>query len=290
MTASVAKHLARLEREGLRAIVVEIVEAKGSTPRGDDALMIVDAAEVSGTIGGGHLEFHAIDVARTMIAEGLGARRQTIPLGPAMGQCCGGQVTLAFTPFDEGLAARIAAELRTVAAEAPEVFAFGLGHTGRAFAKVMAGMPFRTCLVDDRPEAFRDLPENCRGWHLEDPEEAVAKAGAGAAFVIFTHSHALDYRLADATLRRRDAAYVGMIGSATKRARFERWFLQRGGEPSLLAELVCPIGGDVVDKRPEVIALLAAAEIAKVFAAPRNDGLARQTLRNSQLRNLVDLP
>ena len=153
----------------------------------------------------------------------------------------------------------------------------------------MAGMPFRTCLVDDRLEAFRDLPENCQGRHLEDPEEAVAEAEAGAAFVIFTHSHALDYRLADAALRRRDAAYVGMIGSATKRVRFERWFLQRGGAPSRLSDLVCPIGGIVVDKRPEVIALLTAAEIAKVFAG-RGADLSRQSLRDPQACNLVDLP
>ena len=132
----------------------------------------------------------------------------------------------------------------------------------------MAGMPFKTTLVDDRPDAFRDLPENCRALHLEDPETAVAEAPEGAAFVIFTHSHALDYRLADAALRRRDASYVGMIGSATKRARFENWSRQRGGAEADLQRLVCPIGGaDVIDKRPEVIALLTASEIARALTA-----------------------
>ena len=89
----------------------------------------------------------------------------------------------------------------------------------------------------------------------------------GSAFIVLTYSHALDYRLIDAALRRQDAAYVGMIGSATKRARFEHWFLMRGGTKAQVNELVCPIGGcDVADERPAIIACLTAAELVQAFA------------------------
>jgi len=276
MSAALASHLARIGRDARAAVAVEIVDAKGSTPRAEDAIMLVDLAEVSGTIGGGHLEYHAIDIARTMIEAGARARRETIPLGPMMGQCCGGQVILAFATIDDATARRLHERLAEEAARMRDIFAFGLGHTGRAFARVMAGMPFRTTMIDDRPEAFADLPENARARHCEDPEDALADARPGSAFVIFTHSHSLDYRLADRALRRGDAAYVGMIGSATKRARFASWFSRRGGPPERLARLVCPIGGEGArDKRPEIIALLAAAEIARVFAGAAEPLLPR---------------
>ena len=273
MSAALAAHLARIGRERRTGVAVEIAEAKGSTPRAEDAILLVDLSEISGTIGGGHLEYHAIDIARSMIEAGARERRETIPLGPMMGQCCGGQVTLVFSAVDEATARRLAKRLAEQGERLRDVLAFGLGHTGRAFARVMAGMPFRTTIVDDRLDAFAGLPDNARARHCDDPEDAIADARPGSAFVIFTHSHSLDYRLADRALRRGDSAYVGMIGSATKRARFASWFARRGGGAQVLAQLVCPIGGgDVPDKRPEIIALLTAAEIARVFSSPASAG------------------
>ena len=94
-------------------------------------------------------------------------------------------------------------------------------------------------------------------------------APAGSAFVVLTHDHALDFLIVAEALRRTDAAYVGMIGSATKKATFKSWYLKTaGGGEDAFARLVCPIGGDAVrDKRPEVIAALAAAEILAALAA-----------------------
>jgi xanthine/CO dehydrogenase XdhC/CoxF family maturation factor len=108
------------------------------------------------------------------------------------------------------------------------------------------------------------LPAAVTCIRMADPIAAVATAPTGAAHVVLTHSHALDYRLAEAALQRGDASYVGMIGSATKRARFEAGFLRTGGRREALSRLTCPIGGsDVDDKRPEVIAALTAAELVR---------------------------
>jgi len=248
-------------------MLVELTAAVGSTPRGCDAAMVVTAAAMAGTIGGGHLEFHAIDVARSMLAEGAGRRSMELPLGPLMGQCCGGHVTLSFEPVDHRVAERILRRERALIEARPDVLVFGLGHTGRALAAMLAHLPFAVTLVDDRAEALIDLPAGCRVRHLADPQQAVSDAPPGAAYIILTHSHALDYRLTEAALVRGDAAYVGMIGSKTKRKRFEHQFLRAGGGKAALAQLTCPIGGaDVDDKRPEIIASLTAAELVRRFA------------------------
>jgi xanthine dehydrogenase accessory factor len=263
--------LSRIATDGRHAILVEIAAARGSTPRGCDALMLVAPDAVAGTIGGGHLEFHAIDVARSMLAEAKekppAAQSMDLPLGPTMGQCCGGHVTLRFEPVTTKIAAWLGDHEAALIEARPPVLVFGLGHTGRALASMLSLLPFAVTLVDDRDDVLADLPCNCRVRHLEDPAEAIADAPSGAAYVILTHSHALDYRLTEAALERRDAAYVGMIGSRTKRKRFESQFLRNAGTSAMLAGLTCPIGGaDVDDKRPEIIASLTAAELVRCFS------------------------
>lgn len=267
MSECPASFMERTAREKCPAIAIEIVAARGSTPRGTDAFLIATADQTSGTIGGGQLEFHAIDVARGMLAQHAPARKLELALGPLLGQCCGGHVSLLLSPLDAVIVARLRARMIGAAQVQPDVVVFGLGHTGRALARMLALLPFNATLVDDRADVFADLPQACRWLHLDDPALAIATARPGTAFIVLTHSHALDYRLIDAALRRQDAAYVGMIGSATKRARFEHWFLMRGGTKAQVNELVCPIGGcDVADKRPAIIASLVAAELVRAFA------------------------
>ena len=268
------------------AMLLRVAEAKGSTPRGVDAAMLVAERETLGTIGGGELEFHAVDVARDLMAAGKASHRLAIALGAHLGQCCGGHVTLDFRAGTEAVADELARDEARQVEAFPTVLIFGAGHTGRALALALAPLPFAVTLVDDRAETLNGLQQNIATLRLDDPAQAIGAAQPGAAFVILTHSHALDYRLAQAALLRRDARYVGMIGSATKRARFERWFLASGGTRDDIARFTCPIGamasvppphkgeGDAngreferrqhieyANKSPEVIAALTAAEL-----------------------------
>lgn len=126
------------------------------------------------------------------------------------------------------------------------------------------------------------LPAAVTCIRMADPVDAIASAPAKAAFVVLSHSHALDYRLTEAALARGDAAYVGMIGSATKRARFESGFLRSGGRREALTRLTCPIGGsDVDDKRPEVIAALTAAELVRCLLGRREPAKGRRSRHES---------
>lgn len=252
------------------AVIVRIAQAQGSTPREAGATMIVGARGSAGTIGGGQLEFHCIDLAREMLAGGEDERTVDIPLGPQMGQCCGGRVRVALErALPHHLAALRDSEAKAMA-DRPQVLIFGAGHTGKALARSLALLPLAVTLIDDREGVFEGIPENVACLRLDDPEAALAAAPPRSGFVVLSHSHALDYRLAETALLRGDAAYVGMIGSATKRARFAASFRRRHPGSKALAGLTCPIGGsDVHDKRPEVIATLTAAELVRCLLGER---------------------
>ncbi|WP_244607190.1 xanthine dehydrogenase accessory protein XdhC [Bosea sp. CS1GBMeth4] len=263
------------------AVIVRIADVQGSTPREAGATMIVSARGSAGTIGGGQLEFHCLDLARILLDSGGPQQVADILLGPQMGQCCGGRVRVAM----ERATARHLGTLRQdeakAAAERPQVLIFGAGHTGKALACSLALLPIAVTVIDDRPGQFADVPEAITCLHLDDSETAIAAARAGSAFVVLTHSHALDYRLAEAALLRGDAAYVGMIGSGTKRARFEASFRRRHPGSDALRHLTCPIGGsDVHDKRPAVIAALTSAELVRCLLGRKASKRARTPNRH----------
>ncbi len=245
------------------SILVEVTGVAGSAPRDTDAWMLVSDHAIFATIGGGQLEYMAIDQARRALRSGLAAEPMNVPLGPEIGQCCGGRVGLAFTAINSQLANDLVARSDREMAARPHVYVFGAGHVGDALAMALSLAPLRVVLVDTREDELTA----CTVPRIETcltamPEAVVRDAPAGSSFVILTHDHALDFLIAAEALKRSDAAYVGMIGSKTKRATFRNWLSREIGHADLFDRLICPIGGTAVkDKRPTVIATLAAAEI-----------------------------
>ena len=199
--------------------------------------------------------------ARDMIAGGEERAAIDLPLGPELGQCCGGRVALALQAADDETLRRLEAAEAAEAEAWPAVLIFGAGHVGRALAVALSPLPLAVSVIDTRPDAAVGLPSNVYTINSALPEAQVRDAPAASAFVIVTHSHGLDFTITEAALARDDAAYVGMIGSRTKRVQFERWFAGQGGDSGRLARLVMPIGGMVKDKRPAVIAVTVAAEL-----------------------------
>jgi xanthine dehydrogenase accessory factor len=254
------------------AALVEVIEAKGSTPREPGAWMLVSESTIFGTIGGGQLEFMAIDRARRMLADAHDSARLDIPLGPEIGQCCGGRVALDIKLFDKPTRARAEAMAEAEDGNLPHVYLFGGGHVGHALASALALLPVRAVVVETRREAIEGFPEDSETHLTAVPEEFVRAAPPGSAFVVLTHDHALDFLIVMEALKREDAAYVGMIGSATKKATFRSWYLKNGGDEATCRRLVTPIGGaEVRDKRPAVIAALAAAEVMRALALSATD-------------------
>ncbi len=224
--------------------------------------MLVGQEAIFGTIGGGALEYMVIDHARRLIAEGRAEDVMDVPLGPEIGQCCGGRVGVALRFADDLLRDEFARRVAAEAANASHVYIFGAGHVGRVLAQILALLPVRVEVIDTRQDELHMLEPGIANRRVAMPEAVVRAAPQGSAFVIVTHDHALDFLIANEALARPDSSYVGMVGSKTKRAKFASWFIEQGGNPALLDKLILPIGAQGLgDKRPSVIAALAAAEV-----------------------------
>jgi xanthine dehydrogenase accessory factor len=281
--------------------LVTILATEGSTPLGAGARMVVVTDGLAaGSVGGGALEATTIAQAQAMLDQAPGTWRvQDYPLGPLLGQCCGGRVRVLVERLDPAqcgwlgdvapgccVAARLEEDgvMREVVTQmqapapasargdrpgvgdsfaeplegaARSVLVFGAGHVGLALAGVMAPLPFAMQWYDNRPEFAR--PGVC----FADEPALVAAIGAAprtAAVLIMTHDHGLDYRLTRAAMAR-DVALIGVIGSATKRARFVSR-LEKDGVADARARLVCPIGvAGIAGKAPAVIAIAVAAQL-----------------------------
>lgn len=242
-------------------VLITVEEIQGSAPREAGAAMWVDARGTHGTIGGGNLEFQATEQARKLLHDP--DRTETIQkyaLGPLLEQCCGGSVVLKLAK--KPLAEREAL-LRDRRPLAP-LYMFGAGHVGRSVAQALRPLPFRITWVDGRAQEFPDfLPKHAVKVTDIEAVKVVGEAPAKALYLIFTHSHQLDYDITAAVLKRGDARYCGLIGSETKRSRFEsRLLKEQGITADDLRNLTCPIGIEGVDgKEPEVIAAAVAAQL-----------------------------
>lgn len=249
--------------QGAPAVLVEVAEARGSVPREPGTRMLVSATAVAGTIGGGHLEWQAIARARERLAAGDAAASDwPVALGPSLGQCCGGALVLRFSPLTEAAVAAWPA--------VPPRFRlhlFGAGHVGRALVQALAGVPCEIVWVDERESEFPagPLPAQVERVCVEPVEAEVAQGRPGDFYLVLTHSHALDLALTEAILRRGDFGWFGLIGSASKRARFEHRLAQKGLPPEVIARMVCPIGlPGITGKQPGVVAVSVAAQLLGV--------------------------
>jgi len=250
---------------GESAVIVEVRQAQGSVPRGIGTRMLVTPRGAVGTIGGGHLELKALATATEMLRTGeLAPRLEHYPLGPALGQCCGGAVTLAFDRLD-------AATLSHWPETAPlfHLQLYGAGHVGRAIATLLTTLDVAVDWIDEREEEFPAVtafgtpwPAHIRRLCVDAVEAEVDEAPAGASYLVLTHRHDLDLRITEAILRRGDFDFLGLIGSKTKRHRFVHHFEQRGLAPEVVARMTCPIGVEgITGKQPEIIAAAVVAQL-----------------------------
>ncbi|MGA1797178.1 xanthine dehydrogenase accessory protein XdhC [Sphingomonas sp. 4RDLI-65] len=290
------------------AAMISVLASEGSAPRGAGTRMLVTATALQGTIGGGQLEYRAIEQARAILVLPAGSWRiQDYPLGPLLGQCCGGRVRLLIEHVDPaglgwipdateervlvstltpaGIERRISRDAiaTTLSARGPAplpgttfaevvgqrrrpVYLFGAGHVGQAIARHAANLPFRLAWFDTRP-----IFETIDGVVIV-PEAGIAACVADApddsAILILTHDHALDYQLTKAALERPSPAFVGLIGSATKRARFDARLDREGIPAEARARLTSPIGiARVPGKEPDVIAISTLAQLLQLGPA-----------------------
>ena len=299
------------------SVLITIVSAKGSTPRGVGTQMLVTKDDIWKTIGGGALEFDLIAKARMMInnPDGLWQRQLvSIILGSDVGQCCGGVLQVLLEKFsgDEaeslaklwaefGLSSRaldstesgVGGEATPILAHplcsgsplrihqvndsplsevflAPitelrtPLFLYGAGHVSRALMPRLADLGFDIHLVDITEARFPPRLDTSIHKVLAGAPATIARhAPAQAVHIVMTHDHALDEAICLQILARGEFSFLGLIGSATKRARFTRRLRQAGISEAMLSLLVCPIGvSQITGKEPARVALSIAAQLA----------------------------
>lgn len=255
---------------GDAAVVVEVLATQGSAPREAGTRMIVSDTACAGTIGGGHLELDAIRIARESLrTPAIEPFEKRYALGPTLGQCCGGAVTLGFAPLDDHALTRWP--------QPPVRFhlqLYGAGHVGRAIVRLLATLPCQVQWIDEREEEFPaqwppGWPPQVERVCVDAVEAEVAGAPPGACYLVMTHQHDLDLRLAEAILRRGDFGFFGLIGSKTKRARFIHRLQARGVPQAAIDRMTCPIGvAGIVGKEPEVIAVAVVAQLLQHTPEP----------------------
>ncbi len=311
------------------AVLVTVAIVQGSGPREAGAKMLVSRERLLDTIGGGHLEMRAVEIARAMLQDGRQRHLERFALGPSLGQCCGGVVHLAFELADPARAALLDARrhddswrlvaldgdadsalfdadarllagggapafergrgthvmqsdgrrwlVDAIVAPRAHLVLFGAGHVGAAIVRALAHLPCNVTWVDERDDMFPgEIPANVTVEASDTPEALVACAPPGASYLVMTHSHALDQRLAEAIMARPDVAWFGLIGSLTKRRQFEHRLRERGADPARIEAMVCPIGlAGITNKAPAVIAASVCAQLLTLWddAAQASSGV-----------------
>lgn len=319
--------LERLLAAGEPVVLVTIAGIRGSAPREVGAKMLVTRRETIGTIGGGQLEYRCARIAFELLGGNADPELRRFPLGPSMGQCCGGVVDVLFESLadsppgwlrelcalsdrreaavlvtgtrpggfkavvtaghviDSGTGmpdaaltrARVLLEVRGSAERgddclfepiAPSEFTiavFGAGHVGCAVVRTLSGLDCSVRWIDSRRNVFPDTPAAIQTIETADPALEVAALPPGSFYLVMTHSHALDFDICDRILRRGDAAFCGLIGSKTKRRRFEKRLRALGMPDTALTTLVCPIGiAGIRGKRPAEIAIGVTAQMLEI--------------------------
>jgi xanthine dehydrogenase accessory factor len=336
------------------AVRISIVRAEGSVPREAGTFMIVTEVGAEGTIGGGALELDAVSKARSILSDVTPEARapwrremRDYPLGPSLGQCCGGYVKVLFELFTQTEAAALATAdcsmetaslaIRPIESGVPigilshrkdgyatlplqvirvtrdmlagtrpsgavflpaskrgpawfiepvrrsqtPLFLYGAGHVGRAIVSVLSGLPFEITWIDTGEKRFPAGIKRMAQLTIllaKDPPAIVKTAPEGAFHLVMTYSHPLDLAICHEVLKTGTFAYLGLIGSMTKRARFVKRLRELGHNESALNRLTCPIGiPNVTGKEPAIIAISVAAQLLETAASARsNTQMSRQ--------------
>jgi xanthine dehydrogenase accessory factor len=250
--------------------------------------MAVFESQIVGTIGGGHVEFEAIAEARALLNDresAPDAYEKRYVLGPSLGQCCGGVMTLHYEKnsysgnkyADYSRKLPLNSVFNPISAlkaqiQRQNVALFGGGHVGKAIVHILSTLPMQVMWIDSRDEIFpNQLSKNVICEHSDPVQAAVNDLAAGSHVLIMSFSHAEDLDIVAACLLRQreraDLPFIGLIGSKTKWATFRHRLEDRGFTEQELSHITCPIGvGGVAGKEPEVIAVSVAAQLLQLRA------------------------
>lgn len=233
--------------------LVTVTKCLGSTPCMVSSRMIVTKKKKTfGTIGGGKLEFLAIDEAIISLKENR-IIELTYTLGPEFEQCCGGKVELIIEPMNKS----------------PELFLFGAGHIGIEICQILKDTPFQVSLIDSRKDWISnlDLDKSVTSCTVDTNDFKTFKDavywGNNCYVLVMTHDHTIDFDIIAMALQN-ETKFLGLIGSKTKRVRFNNMLVNELSIKEGMANVVCPIGIDIGGNSPKEIAISIVAQLLKI--------------------------
>jgi xanthine dehydrogenase accessory factor len=231
--------------------LVTVTKILGSAPCKVASKMIVTTQkEIFGTIGGGKLEFQVIDEAIRSIRENK-ILECSYTLGPEFEQCCGGKVELIIEPMNQS----------------PELYIFGAGHIGVAICQVLKDTPFAITLLDTREnweETLEIDPTVNYSAVSFDLYKQTVNWGPNCYVVVLTHDHKLDFEITALALHEQ-TKYIGLIGSKTKKNKFNNLLINELNFKDGISPVHCPIGLDLGGNSPKEIAISIGSELLKVY-------------------------
>jgi len=240
-------------------ILATIIETKGSVPRNENVSMVVSSSEQYGTIGGGELEYQVIKESNDLL-NNLNCNQKIIelPLGPALGQCCGGFVKIQLSKFNNGIKLLLKHDLKEqIINQNQNLYIFGAGHVANALLSKLDGVGFNIFIIDSRENFISKINADFVFPILAKDHTIIIKNSPSKSFyLVLTHSHQLDLSICDSILKKNDFTFIGLIGSKTKKIRFKKRLIEIGHNENSIDKIECPIGIQGIEgKEPDVIAI-----------------------------------
>lgn len=239
-------------------IKAKIINSEGSIPSEAGNYMLISAEEIFGTIGGGNLEYLVINKSKDLLKNKIKKSEiLSIPLGPGIGQCCGGYVQIQLTHHANGI------KSIENSIEKNNLFIFGAGHIGQALCSKSLDLNFNIHLIDSRKNfLLMNEYEDIDYIFAKEPWKLIKNLAPKAYYIILTHSHDLDFKIINQILISNSFRFIGLIGSKTKKNRFSSRLKDNGHNQKIIDLIECPVGLNIIHtKEPNEIAISIIAKL-----------------------------
>ena len=238
-------------------IKAKLISTEGSVPRDSGTFMLITSKYLFGSIGGGQLEYSVIQKAKKFLNEKEIINNEiiNIPLGPAIGQCCGGYAQVKITKYDNGLQSLKNEKL--IIKKLDNLYIFGAGHVGQELSSKSVDLDFNVHLIDSRNEYLKIQNEKeIIPIFTTFPWMLIKNLPKKSYYIVLTHSHDYDFKIINEILNFNSFKFLGLIGSKTKMKRFSNRLIKLGHNQTKISQIECPVGiKKITSKKPGEIAI-----------------------------------
>ena len=239
-------------------IKAKIINTEGSVPSELGKYMLISEKDIFGTIGGGHLEYLVINKSKELLKNKIKKPEiLSIPLGPGIGQCCGGYVQIQLTNHSNG------EKSLEISIKNSNLYIFGAGHIGQALSSKSLDLNFNVHLIDSRKNyLLMNEYEDIDYIFAKEPWKLIKNLSSDSFYIILTHSHDFDFKIINEILIYNSFKFIGLIGSKTKKNKFSNRLKNNGHHQNIINSIECPVGLNIKHtKEPNEIAISIIAKL-----------------------------